>query len=56
MPLFDSRPLTETGEVDDPVSGSGNPSLYGTTGQRTSRIANSDKDNQCKTGKSGDGK
>ncbi len=29
IPLFDSRPLDQTGDVDDPVSGAGNPSLFG---------------------------
>jgi hypothetical protein len=29
QPLFDNRPLIDEGEVDDPVSGAGNPSLYG---------------------------
>ena len=29
VPLFDSRPLDPTDEVNDPASGAGNPSLYG---------------------------
>jgi hypothetical protein len=28
-PLFDSRPLNGADDVDDPISGAGNPSLYG---------------------------
>lgn len=55
MPLFDSRPLTQTGEVDDPVSGSGNPSLYGATSDDVEDCER-DKDNQCKTGAQGDKK
>ena len=29
QPLFDTRPLTDEGLIDDPISGAGNPSLYG---------------------------
>ncbi|MEP7315093.1 MAG: hypothetical protein ABI667_00185 [Sphingomicrobium sp.] len=29
QPLFDARPLTDEGLIDDPISGAGNPSLYG---------------------------
>jgi hypothetical protein len=29
QPLFDSRALTDEGLINDPISGSGNPSLYG---------------------------
>ena len=51
-PLFDSRPLTQSGDVDDPVSGAGNPSLYGSPGE------DEDEDEQKKKAKAkqGDGK
>ncbi len=54
VPLFDSRPLAADGDVDDPISGAGNPSLLG-----ASEDDNEDcdsKDSKCKTGQKGDGK
>ncbi len=54
-PLFDSRPLAGTGDVDDPVSGAGNPSLMGTSEDDIDECDIS-KDTTCKTGKKGDGK
>ena len=54
-PLFDSRPLNGTGDVDDPVSGTGNPSLMGTSDDDIENCDTS-KDSTCKTGKKGDGK
>jgi hypothetical protein len=54
-PLFDSRPLTASGEVDDPVSGAGNPSLYGTSDEEIEDCER-DKDGSCKTVQKGDGK
>jgi hypothetical protein len=53
IPLFDSRPLTQTGDVDDPVSGAGNPSLYGNPSDED---CESEQDGKCKIGKKGDGK
>ena len=29
QPLFDTRPLIPSGDVNDPVSGTGNPALLG---------------------------
>ena len=31
QPLFDTRPLNQDGDIDDPVSGTGNPGLLGPT-------------------------
>lgn len=54
IPLFDSRPLTQTGDVDDPVSGAGNPSLYGSSDQDD---GDEDSEEQKKKkAKKGDGK
>ena len=33
QPLFDTRPLVPSGDVNDPVSGTGNPALLGSEGQ-----------------------
>jgi hypothetical protein len=53
IPLFDSRPLAQTADVDDPVSGAGNPSLYGSSDQDDG----DDTDEQKKKkAKKGDGK
>ncbi len=54
-PLFDSRPLVQSGDIDDPVSGAGNPSLYGTPDDDLQACDRS-KDKECKTGEKGDGK
>ena len=31
QPLFDTKPLIDTALIDDPISGTGNPSLYGSS-------------------------
>lgn len=54
-PLFDSRPLTQSGDIDDPVSGAGNPSLYGLPDDGTA-VCDSGKDKACKVSEKGDGK
>ena len=54
-PLFDSRPLTADGDVDDPISGAGNPSLMGTSEDEVQACdPNNEKD--CKSTTKGDGK
>ena len=40
QPLFDTRPLIPSGDVNDPVSGTGNPALLGS-------------DQQCEAGEDG---
>ena len=56
-PLFDSRPLAQTGDVDDPVSGAGNPSLYGSPEEEAvAETCDGVKDKKCKTDAKGDGK
>ncbi|HEV2044429.1 MAG TPA: hypothetical protein VGR05_07090, partial [Sphingomicrobium sp.] len=56
-PLFDSRPLVQTGDIDDPVSGAGNPSLQGSPDDDAKvEVCDSTKDDKCKTGTKGDGK
>jgi len=59
-PLFDSRPLTQTGEIDDPVSGAGNPSLYGSPDDDDEdEVEDDDDDDETKKkakAKQGDGK
>lgn len=50
-PLFDSRPLGASGDVDDPVSGAGNPSLYGSPEEVVG-----DGEDEDESKKKGDGK
>ena len=54
-PLFDSRPLVGDGDVDDPVSGAGNPSLMGTSEDDT-EACDADKNGKCEPANKGDGK
>jgi len=46
QPLFDTRPLIPSADVNDPVSGTGNPALIGNAGE-----CDDDDDNQCATQK-----
>lgn len=55
VPLFDSRPLTGESDVNDPISGAGNPSLMGTSEDDT-EVCDSSTGKECKTTKKGDGK
>ncbi|MEO7410472.1 MAG: hypothetical protein ABIU10_04025 [Sphingomicrobium sp.] len=55
VPLFDSRPLTADGDIDDPVSGAGNPSLMGTSEDEIEECEDSN-DSNCKPANQGDGK
>ena len=52
MPLFDSRPLDQSDDINDPASGSGNPSLYGNPVEDD----DSDEEKKAKKVKKGDGK
>ena len=52
MPLFDSRPLAQSGDVDDPVSGAGNPSLFGSPDDEDEE----DEEKKKAKAKQGDGK
>lgn len=51
QPLFDNRPLIDEGEVDDPISGAGNPSLYGVQSD-----SDDDEDDDEEEDADGDGK
>jgi hypothetical protein len=42
QPLFDTRPLIPSSEIDDPVSGTGNPALVG-----GEQCENQDENGQC---------
>ncbi|MES2902714.1 MAG: hypothetical protein V4696_00870 [Pseudomonadota bacterium] len=53
VPLFDSRPLNADGDVDDPVSGAGNPSLIGTSSEEE---CDTNEDGSCKPAEQGDKK
>jgi hypothetical protein len=46
QPLFDTRPLIPSADVNDPVSGTGNPALIGNAGE-----CDADDENQCATKK-----
>ena len=48
QPLFDTRPLIPSSDVNDPVSGTGNPALLGTAGD-----CPDDDETQCGTKKEG---
>jgi hypothetical protein len=51
QPLFDTRPLIPGGDVNDPVSGTGNPALLGSDSD-----CEQDEDGQCAAGQTnGDG-
>ena len=52
VPLFDSRPLDTSDDVNDPASGAGNPSLYGNPDEDDQ----SDAQKKAKKVKKGDGK
>ena len=52
MPLFDSRPLDQSDDINDPASGAGNPSLYGSPDEDD----DSDEEKKAKKVKKGDGK
>ncbi len=53
VPLFDSRPLAGSSDVDDPVSGAGNPSLIDTSDDE--QVCDPGT-GQCETIQKGDGK
>ncbi len=56
-PLLETVPLGQSGDVDDPVSGAGNPSLYGSPDEDANvEVCDSTKDNKCKPANKGDGK
>lgn len=56
-PLLDTAFLGQSGDVDDPVSGAGNPSLYGPPDDVGDVESCDDpKDDKCKTDTKGDGK
>jgi hypothetical protein len=48
QPLFDTRPLIPSSDVNDPVSGTGNPALLG-----GDQCDDADEDTQCGTKKEG---
>jgi len=50
QPLFDTRPLIPSGDVNDPVSGTGNPALLGGDEQ-----CDTDEQGQCPSPVKGDG-
>jgi len=50
QPLFDSRPLIPSGDVNDPVSGTGNPALLGSDAD-----CDADEQGQCPSPVKGDG-
>ncbi|MEO7410955.1 MAG: hypothetical protein ABIU10_06505, partial [Sphingomicrobium sp.] len=52
VPLFDSRPLDPSEDINDPASGAGNPSLYGSSDEDDE----DDKRKKAKKAKKGDGK
>ena len=52
MPLFDSRPLNASDDINDPASGAGNPSLYGSPDEGD----DNDDQKKAKKVKKGDGK
>jgi len=54
-PLLDTDFLGQSGDVDDPVSGAGNPSLIGTSEDDT-EVCDSSKDSKCKPANKGDDK
>jgi hypothetical protein len=54
-PLLDTNFLGQSGDVDDPVSGAGNPSLMGTSDDNV-EACEPDKDGKCEPVKKGDGK
>ena len=57
-PLLDTDFLAASGDVDDPVSGAGNPSLMGTSDDEieTCDSSNDSNDSKCKPANKGDGK
>ena len=56
-PLLDTAFLGQSGDVDDPVSGAGNPSLYGPPDEVGDVESCDDtEDKKCKTDTKGDGK
>jgi len=52
VPLFDSRPLGQSDDIDDPVSGAGNPSLYSSSEDEDE----DDEEKKKAKAKKGDGK
>lgn len=55
QPLFDTRPLIDTSLVDDPVSGAGNPSLYGSSDEDDDDEDEEDGKDKGKQDEKGDG-
>ncbi len=55
QPLFDSRPLIDSSLVDDPISGAGNPSLYGASDADDDDKDDDDKDEEGDKGKGSNG-